>query len=225
MEGAGRDQLDFAETGTTGQGTQRRARRVLEDGALAGVKKNAARKRAWIFFQDETGFSQQPSIRRSWAPRGETPILKARGDHWTKTSVAAALGFRWDGRKTRLFARTKPDSFNTESLIEFLKDLKYFVRGAPVILVWDRLPSHRSLVMKSFLLKQRDWLQIEWLPGYAPDLNPAEGIWNNIKGRELANYCADQIQEAATAFRRGLKRVAHTFQLPFSFLQHAQLSF
>jgi transposase len=139
--------------------------------------------------------------------------------------VAAALGFHWDGKKTRLLARTKPDSFNTESLITFLKDLKRFVQGAQVILVWDHLPAHRSTIMKRFLFEQRDWLEIEWLPGYAPDLNPTEAIWNNIKGRELANFCADQIEEAVHAFRTGLRRVAHTQQLPFSFLQHAGLSF
>jgi transposase len=217
--------LDTTETRTTGKRAKPRPSRILEDSALAGSKKNAARKRAWIFFQDETGFTQQPSIRRTWAPRGETPILKARGNHWTKTSVAAALGFRWDGKKTRVFARTKPDSFNTESLIAFLKDLKRFVHGEPVILVWDNLPAHRSKVMKQFLFEQRDWLEIDWLPGYAPDLNPTEGIWNNIKQRELANFCADQIEEATDAFRRGLRRVTHTLQLPFSFLQHAGLFF
>jgi transposase len=79
--------------------------------------------------------------------------------------------------------------------------------------------------MKRFLFDQRDWLAIEWLPGYAPDLNPTEAVWNNIKGRELANFCADQIEEAAKAFRTGLRRVAHTLQLPFSFLRHAGLSF
>ena len=62
-------------------------------------------------------------------------------------------------------------------------------------------------------------------PGYAPDLNPTEAVWNNIKGRELANFCADQIEEADNAFRTGLRRVAHTLQLPFSFLKHAGLSF
>ena len=139
--------------------------------------------------------------------------------------MAAALGFHWDGKKTRLLARTKPDSFNTESLIVFLKDLKRFVKGGKVILVWDHLPAHRSNVMKQFLLEQRDWLEIEWLPGYAPDLNPTEAVWNNIKGRELANFCADQIDEAANAFRTGLRRVAHTLRLPFSFLKHAGLSF
>jgi len=55
--------------------------------------------------------------------------------------------------------------------------LKRFVEGQRVILVWDHLPAHRSKVMKRFLFEQRDWLQIEWLPGYAPDLNPAEGVW------------------------------------------------
>ena len=102
--------------------------------------------------------------------------------------MAAALGFRWDGKKTRLLARTIPDSFNTESLMAFLKDLKRFVQGVPVILVWDHLPAHRSKLMKCFLWEQRDWLEIEWLPGYSPDLNPTEGVWNNIKSRELANF-------------------------------------
>ena len=64
-------------------------------------------------------------------PEGQTPILKARGNHWDKTSVAAALGFRWDGKKTRLFARTKKDSFNTASLIDFMGDfLKQLKRSA-----------------------------------------------------------------------------------------------
>lgn len=124
-----------------------------------------------------------------------------------------------------MFARTKPDSFNTESLIAFLKDLKRFVQGRPVILVWDGLPAHRSKVMKDFLWTQRNWLTLEWLPGYAPELNPTEGVWTNIKGREMANFCADHIEQAADAFRQGLRRVAHTPSLPFSFLHHADLSF
>ena len=79
--------------------------------------------------------------------------------------------------------------------------------------------------MKQFLFQQRDWLTIEWLPGYAPDLNPTEGVWNNIKARELANFCADHIDEATNAFRKGLRRVAHTARLPMSFLRHTGLFF
>ena len=121
-------------------------------------------------------------------------------------------------------ARTQLGSYNTASLMEFLKQLKRFVDGQKVILIWDHLPAHRSREMKQFLLQQRDWLQIERLPGYAPDLNPTEGIWNNIQRREMANLCADHIQEAAAAFSRGLRRVSHS-KLRFSFLSHAGLSF
>jgi transposase len=139
--------------------------------------------------------------------------------------VAAALGFRWDGKAARLFARTKADSYNTVSLIQFLKQLKRFAAGHRVILIWDHLPAHRSRVMKEFLRDQQDWLHIEWLPGYAPDLNPTEGVWNNIKAREMANLCPNAIEEATKLFRRGLRRLSHTARLPFSFLQHAGLSF
>jgi transposase len=79
--------------------------------------------------------------------------------------------------------------------------------------------------MQEFLLRNRDWLTIEWLPGYSPDLNPTEGVWSNVKGREMANLCPDKMEEATAAFRRGIRRVAHTRTLAFSFLHHAGLSF
>ncbi len=140
-------------------------------------------------------------------------------------SVSAALGFRWDGQRARLFARTKTDSYNTASLIEYLKALRRFVAGQKVILVWDHLPAHRSRAMKEFLRQQCHWLTVEWLPGYAPDLNPTEEVWNNIKGREMANLCPEYMEGAARSFRQGLRRLSHTARLPFSFLHHAGLSF
>jgi transposase len=197
----------------------------LGSAALARDKKNACRQHAWIFFQDESGFSQQPSVRTTWAPCGQTPILKECGNHWDKTSVSGALGFRWDGEQARLFARTRRGSFNTESLMTFLKQLRRFVQQQPVILIWDRLPAHRSRTMADFITSQRHWLQLEWLPAYAPDLNPIEGVWNNIKSREMANYCPDLLSAAAKRFRSGLNRVSHTRRLPFSLLRHAGLSF
>jgi len=139
--------------------------------------------------------------------------------------VAAALGFHWEGKAARLFARTKADSYNAVSLIQFLKQLKRFAGGHRVILIWDHLPAHRSRVMKEYLRDQHTWLQIEWLPGYSPDLNPTEGVWNNIKAREMANFCPDALEEATASFRRGLRRLSHTVRLPFSFLHHAGLSF
>ena len=192
--------------------------------AVAQAKKNARRRRAWIVFQDESGVSQRPPVRRTWAPRGQTPVL-IHAFNWKKLSISVALAFRWNGRRTRLFFQTRPDSYNTESLIAFLRDLKREFRRRRVILIWDGLPAHRSREMTAFLRTQRSWLSVEGLPGYAPELNPAEQLWGNVKGRELANQCAENLTDVAAALRKGMARVRRRPSLAFSFLKHAGLSF
>ena len=111
------------------------------------------------------------------------------------------------------------------TLIEFLTDLKREFRGQRLTLVWDGLPSHRSGLMQAYLHAQRSWLTVERLPGYAPDLNPAELVWGNVKGRELANLCADNLAEVAQELRAGLRRVRRSPTLAFAFLRHTGLSF
>jgi transposase len=191
---------------------------------LARGKKNARRRRAWIAFQDESGVSQRPPVRRTWAPRGETPVL-IHAFNWKKLSVAVAVTFRWDFRRSGLFFQTRPGSYNDVSLVNFLTDLKREVRGRRTILVWDGLPSHRSGPMQAYLRAQRSWLTVERLPGYAPDLNPAELVWGNVKGRELANLCADNLGEVEQELRTGLRRVRRSPTLAFAFLRHTGLSF
>jgi hypothetical protein len=190
---------------------------------MADSKKNARRQKAWILFQDESGISERPPVRRTWAPRGQTPIL-IHAFNWKKMSISAALGYRWDGRRCRLYFQLRAGSYDAPSLIAFLKELKRHMRGKKVILIWDGLPAHRSRIMIAHLLSQRAWLTVERLPGYAPDLNPVETLWGNVKGRELANLCAVDLGEAASAMRRGLNRVRRGQSLPFAFLKHAGLS-
>src|SRR5207302_1892616 len=74
--------------------------------AVAAGKKNARRRHAWIVFEDESGVSQHPVVRRTWAPRGQPPVLHHTGSNWKRLSIAAALAFRWDGRRTRLYFQT-----------------------------------------------------------------------------------------------------------------------
>jgi transposase len=94
-------------------------------------------------------------------------------------SISTVLGYRWDGARSRLFFQTRKGSYNTESLIAFLEDLRRELRGKKVILVWDGLPAHKSRAVQDYLLQQRDWLTVQRLPGYAPDLNPVETLWGN----------------------------------------------
>jgi transposase len=224
MEVVGRDELDPATASQTSQRAQSGGGKILGGTTMARGKKNARRRKAWIFFQDESGVSQRPSIRRTWAPKGETPVL-IHAFNWDTLSVCAAIGYRWDGRRSRLYFQTRRGSYNSESLIYFLQDLKQHMHGKKAILIWDGLPAHKSRVMKEYLASQRSWLIVERLPGYAPDLNPVETLWSNVKGQELANRCSEDIDEAEAAARSGIVRVGKSRSLPFSFLKHAGLIF
>lgn len=196
----------------------------MEDGALGAAKKNARRRRAWLVFEDESGISQQPVVRRTWAPRGETPVLRPTGGNWKRLSVAAALAFRWDGRRTRFFFRTQPGSYTDATLIRFLRTLKHHFRAHRIFLIWDGLGAHKSQRMRAYLAHQRAWLTVERLPAYAPELNPVEPIWGNVKTRELANVCAPELAALHQPLRAGFARVRRRPDLAFAFLRHAGLT-
>ncbi|MFG2833188.1 transposase, partial [Streptomyces sp. NPDC048434] len=126
--------------------------------------------RAWIVFLDESGVSLLPQIRRTFAPRGRTPLLRHRLN-WKRASMAAALGYHSTDfdRGPRLCFHLKPGSYDTTALIEVLEQVKAFYRGEPVILVWDGLSAHWSRAMRAWVTEQ-DWLTLERLPAYAPEL-------------------------------------------------------
>jgi transposase len=77
--------------------------------------------------------------------------------------------------------------------------------------------------MGAWLRRQRSWLVVEPLPGYAPELNPVESLWSSLKGMELANLAGDTLEDVVAAAERGIQRIRHT-HLPFSFLRHCGLS-
>ena len=197
----------------------------MEDAAVGAAKKNARRHHAWLVFEDESGVSQQPVVRRTWAPRGETPVLIHTGGHWKRLSIAGALAFRWDGRRTRFFFQTRAGTYTDVALIAFLRALKRHFPRQRVVLIWDGLGGHKSRVMATYVARQRAWLTVEPLPAYAPELNPIEQVWGNVKTRELANVCAPDLAALRPPLRAGFARVRRHPQLAFAFLQHAGLAF
>ncbi len=190
---------------------------------LGRGKKNAQKWHAWIVFLDESGLSQKPPVRRTWAPRGHTPVLR-HAFNWKKLSICSALAYRWDGRRTRLLFSIVSDSYTDEKLIHFLTELRRDFRRRKLIVVWDGLPSHRSRRMKQYLDSKRRWLTVVRLPPYAPDLNPVEFAWGNIQGKELANLCSDDLGGMVSGVRKGFTRVCNNKTLPNSFLRHAGIS-
>lgn len=138
--------------------------------------------------------------------------------------MSAALAFRADGSEAALVFQIKDGSYNTESLIEFLQEFHTHFGGEKVTLIWDGLSSHKSKAMEAWVVTQRAWLVVERLPGYAHDLNPVELVWGNVKSRELANLCPDDIADAAAVADEGLMRIGRNEQLCFNFLAHTGLS-
>jgi hypothetical protein len=164
-------------------------------------------------------------VRRTWSPRGTTPVLRHRMA-WKRASMAAALGYRPDGTKARLCFHLQQDAYDTDSLIGVLDQLKAFYAGQQVVLLWDGLSSHWSYKMREHLDTQRDWLTVERLPAYAPELNPVEYLWANLKGKgaELANFTGDTIAEVADQAQQGIQRVCDSDTLVVGFLAHTGLS-
>lgn len=194
----------------------------MDQGELAPGKKNARSERRWIVFQDESGFSLTPPIRSTWAPRGKTPVITHKFN-WKRVSASAALCYRWDGKRSRVYLATQPGSYNQQSLIGFLKALRRHFYGQRAILLWDGLPAHRSQMMTAYLLTQQHWLAVERLPAYAPELNPVELLWSSLKGSEFANRPESTVEALEAAAHSGVNRVRHQ-QLAFAFLDHTGLS-
>jgi putative transposase len=138
--------------------------------------------------------------------------------------MAAALCYGSRGGGASLAFHHQLDAYDTDSLIGALGELRRFLDGQKATLLWDGLPAHRSKAMGAWLRRQRHWLVVERLPGYAPDLNPVEALWSNLKGVELANLAGDTLQEVTTAAERGIQRIRSTHWLAYSFLRHCGLS-
>jgi transposase len=174
-------------------------------------------------FWDESGVSLLPVVRRTWAPVGSTPVL----DHhfnWQRVNITAALCYGSRGGGAGVAYQLRDRAYDTAALIDALTQLRGFLGGEKATLLWDGLPAHRSRDMQRFLASQRRWLVVERLPGYAPELNPVEALWANLKGVELANLAADTLDEVTRAVTRGIQRVRQTPHLPYSFLRHSGLA-
>jgi len=140
---------------------------------------------------------------RTWAPRGQTPILRVK---LTRDHLSAISGITLDGR---LFMQVRPDSYDAEAVVGFLRVLLRKIPGK-IILIWDGSPIHRANALKDFLKRgAAKRLHLEQLPGYAPDLNPDEGIWNYLKRVELGNVCCTDLTDLSTQLIRARERLRH----------------
>jgi transposase len=184
---------------------------------VARDQQGAQAQQQTILFLEEAGFYPLPSVVRTYAPVGQTPILR---DWCTRDHLSAISAISPEGK--RYFQR-QDDARDSSDVAAFLEHLRREVPGRLVV-IWDGAPIHRSHVIREFLAHgaaQR--LHLERLPAYAPELNPGEGLWQQLTGVELRNLCCVNIPHLRVELRDAVKRVRRKPRLIQSFFRGANL--
>ena len=162
----------------------------------------------------------QPLVRRTWAPKGCTPIQYSWDRH-DRLSVISALTVSPQRRRLGLYFALHEHNIRTPNVEAFVAEiLRHLPRG--LILVLDRWQVHRSAA-RQLLERFPSRLQIEWLPAYAPQLNPDEQVWTQTKYRDLANFLPQDVADLGRAVQRSLRQTRSRPSLLRSFFQHAKL--
>jgi transposase len=169
---------------------------------------------------DESGFMLQPVVRRTWAPQGETPVLYSWDRH-DRLSVISALTLPPLRRRLGLYFQIHDQNINFEKVMEFITLLHRHLRRK-FIVVLDRYSAHRKAI-RLLQAEHPDWFEVEWLPAYAPELNPVEMVWNHTKYADLANFVPDDVDDLHQAVATSIENTRPQTRLMHSFFQHAGL--
>ena len=154
-------------------------------------------------FVDQSGFYLLPTVVRTYAPVGQTPILH---EQLTRDHLSVISGITLEGK---LLMMDQERAFKSPDVVRFLRHLLRQISGK-LLIIWDGSPIHRSKAVKEFLADgAAKRLQLEQLPGYAPDLNPDEGIWKHLKCVELKNLCCQSLSELRVELRKAKERLRH----------------
>jgi transposase len=184
---------------------------------VAPVKKNAAREGRTIVFVDESGLSERPPRVRTWAPRGQTPVLQMSWN-WKLLSVIAGITV-WN-----FYFRLYPGTIRSAQLVDFLGHLRRHLRR-PLLIIWDGLRAHRSRRVHQYVEATGGELRLAFLPAYAPELNPAEYVWGYAKQHELANFCPKDFTHLSRYARSRLRSMQRRSKLVVAFWHQTELPF
>ena len=178
------------------------------------LKKRAKKHGAHVFFLDEAGVRSDNALMRTWAEKGKTPEVKTSGQRQSVNAISAinARGAFWYAVYT--------GRFNAGRFKEFLQN---FLKGkrSPVYLVVDGHPAHRARLISKFVQDLCGRLELHFLPGYAPDLNPDEFVWNDLRQRGTSKIplrknesLKARVENDLSAIKKDKARVKSFFKAP-----------
>jgi transposase len=193
--------VEPAKARTAGSSARRGRYGPLAGGDLAWPQQGAHAQGHTILCIDASGFYPLPSVVRTYAPVGHTPMLR---DWWTRDHLSAIRAISPEGK---LYVHGQEQRIDSADVVAFLEHLRREVPG-PLLLLWDRAPIHRTHLVTAFLAHSAaERIQIARLPAYAPELNPGEGLWAYLKGVELCHVCGCNLPHLRKELHAAVKRV------------------
>jgi transposase len=182
----------------------------------------ATARKAHLVFVDEAGFMLEPIIRRTYAPRGKTPVHRIANPH-SRISVIGAITISPSRDCIELSYGLLGNNLNFRgpTVVQFLRTLHAKIAG-PMTVVWDQIPIHDCEDLDEYLTDAQD-LIVEPLPQYAPELNPADGIWRYVKFGRIANYTPHDLGVLRAKIIKELNRLKSRPELLKSFVRFTKL--
>lgn len=176
------------------------------------IRQRAERLGAHLVFLDESGFLLIPNLKRTWAPRGQTPTVHHSFSH-QKLSALTALAVSPRQRHLALYVQFGERSFRGDDVRAFLQHLLRHVRG-PLILLWDNSSIHTDGKVQTFI-EQHPRVQCKFFPGYAPELNPAEFVWAQVDA-DVANSAPEDLKALRFLLGKSERRLCRSQKLLWS---------
>jgi len=183
---------------------------------LGAYKKKADKEGLTLTIWDASGFSFVPTCGKTWAPVGETPVLRETPGRHNHT----CLGFikRTPRRHLMRFCHTVfKGAASFEDFVFSLTELHYYCRKK-VIVLWDNLPLHYA-VATYFDEERPDWFEFEYFPVYSPELNPVEYCWNTMKNQYLSNFVPTSDEQLVKEVMTAAERINEEKQIHNCFKQ------
>jgi transposase len=209
------DEIDWTVQKPRERADQRDEEEITEwhEETFPELKKKAVQEERTLIFIDEAGFYLLPMAVRTYAPCGETPVLRYR--YWKHVAAISAIT-----PEGNLYTQMQESSFDGADVVRFLKHLLHHVEGK-LLVVWDGLPAHRGHAVREFLRQGgAERLHLAQLPSYAPELNPDEYVWNYLKRVELKNVCCHNLQELRSELRHAIAHLSHKSDFIQAFIRH-----
>ena len=162
----------------------------------------------------------QPTVRRTWAPQGKTPIHYSWDRH-DRLSVTSAITVSPMRQRLGLYFSIASSNVTGDDVFAFVQQLRGHLQR-PLLVIWDRFSGHKKAArLLRDLYGTR--IHIEELPAYAPELNPVEHCWSHTKYGEMANCIPQDVEDLADEVARSLLAKHQRPALLRAFFQHARL--